>query len=100
MEYGYARVSMKEQNEERQRIALAEFGIVEQNIYTDKQSGKDFERTEYRRLLGKPKDGNTLVVKSIDRLGRNYEEILERWRVIAKERRAEIVILDTPLLDT
>ena len=69
MEYGYARVSMKEQNEERQRIALAEFGIVEQNIYTDKQSGKDFERTEYRRPMHKLKDGNLLVIKSIDRLG-------------------------------
>ena len=69
MEYGYARVSMKEQNEERQRIALTEFGIVEQNIYTDKQSGKDFERTEYRRPMHKLKDGNLLVIKSIDRLG-------------------------------
>ena len=100
MEYGYARVSTREQNEERQRIALAEFGIVERNIYTDKQSGKDFERAEYRRLLGKLKDGDTLVVKSIDRLGRNYEEILEQWRVITKEKHAEIVILDMPLLDT
>ena len=69
MEYGYARVSMKEQNEERQRIALTEFGIVEQNIYTDKQSGKDFECAEYRRPMHKLKDGNLLVIKSIDRLG-------------------------------
>ena len=69
MEYGYARVSTREQNEERQRIALAEFGIVERNIYTDKQSGKDFERTEYRRPMHKLKDGNLLVIKSIDRLG-------------------------------
>ena len=100
MEYGYARVSMKEQNEERQRIALTEFGIVEQNIYTDKQSGKGFERTEYRRPMHKLKDGNLLVIKSIDRLGRNYAEILEQWRIITKEKAVAIVVLDMPLLDT
>ena len=73
---------------------------MEKNIYMDKQSGRDFERTQYRRLVRKLKDGDTLVVKSIDRLGRNYEEILEQWRVITKEKRAAIVVLDMPLLDT
>ena len=100
MEYGYARVSTKEQNEERQLIALTGFGIAETAIFVDKQSGKDFERTQYRKLLRKLKDGDTLVVKSIDRLGRNYEEILEQWRVITKEKRAAIVVLDMPVLDT
>lgn len=100
MEYGYARVSTREQNAERQLIALTGFGILETAIYVDKQSGKDFERTQYRRLLRKLKDGDTLVVKSIDRLGRNYEEILEQWRIITKEKRAAIVVLDMPLLDT
>ena len=84
MEYGYARVSTREQNEERQLIALTGFGIAESAIFVDKQSGKDFERTQYRRLMRKLKDGDTLVVKSIDRLGHNYEEILEQWRVITK----------------
>ena len=100
MEYGYARVSTKEQNEQRQIIALTEFGIAEKNIYVDKQSGKDFERTQYRRLMRKLKDGDLLVVKSIDRLGRNYAEILEQWRIITKEKCASIVVLDMPLLDT
>ena len=100
MEYGYARVSTKEQNEERQLIVLTGFGIAESAIFVDKQSGKDFERTQYRRLMRKLKDGDTLVVKSIDRLGRNYEEILEQWRIITKEKRAAIVVLDMPLLDT
>ena len=100
MEYGYARVSTKEQNEERQLIALTGFGIAETAIFVDKQSGKDFERTQYRKLIRKLKNGDTLVVKSIDRLGRNYEEILEQWRVITKEKHAAIVVLDMPLLDT
>ena len=100
MEYGYARVSTREQNEQRQIIALTQFGLSEKNIYVDKQSGKDFERTQYRRLVRKLKNGDTLVVKSIDRLGRNYEEILEQWRVITKEKAAAIVVLDMPLLDT
>ena len=100
MEYGYARVSTREQNEERQLIALTGFGIAESAIFVDKQSGKDFERMQYRRLMRKLKDGDTLVIKSIDRLGRNYEEILEQWRVITKEKRAAIVVLDMPLLDT
>ena len=100
MEYGYARVSTREQSEERQLIALTGFGIAESAIFVDKQSGKDFERTQYRRLMRKLKNGDTLVVKSIDRLGRNYEEILEQWRIITKEKRAAIVVLDMPLLDT
>ena len=100
MEYGYARVSTKEQNEERQLIALTAFGVAANAIFVDKQSGKDFERTQYRRLMRKLKDGDTLVIKSIDRLGRNYEEILEQWRIITKEKRAAIVVLDMPLLDT
>ena len=100
MEYGYARVSTKEQNEERQLIALTGFGIAETAIFVDKQSGKDFERTQYRKLIRKLKNGDTLVVKSIDRLGHNYEEILEQWRVVTKEKHAAIVVLDMPLLDT
>ena len=100
MEYGYARVSTKEQNEQRQIIALREFGIPDKQIFVDKQSGKDFERTHYKRLLRKIKSGDTLVIKSIDRLGRNYDEILEQWRIITKEKQAAIVVLDMPLLDT
>lgn len=100
MIYGYVRVSTKEQNEERQLIAMLEFGVEEKCIYVDKQSGKDFERPQYRRLMRKLKNGDTLVIKSIDRLGRNYEEILEQWRIITKERQAAIIVLDMPLLDT
>ena len=87
MDYGYARVSTREQNEQRQIIALTQFGLSEKCIYVDKQSGRDFERPQYRRLVRRLRDGDTLVVKSIDRLGRNYEEILEQWRIITKERR-------------
>ena len=100
MEYGYARVSTKEQNDLRQLIALREFGLTDRAIFVDKQSGKDFDRRSYQRLLRKLKDGDTLVIKSIDRLGRNYEEILEQWRIITKEKSAAIVVLDMPLLDT
>lgn len=100
MRYGYIRVSTKEQNETRQRIALNQNGISDRQIYIDKQSGKDFNRPAYRKLMRKLKKGDTLVVKSIDRLGRNYEEILEQWRVISKEKQAEIIVLDMPLLDT
>lgn len=100
MDYGYARVSTKEQNEQRQIVALEEFGLQRRQIFVDKQSGKDFERTNYRRLVRKLKEGDTLVVKSIDRLGRNYDEILEQWRIITKEKCAAIVVLDMPLLDT
>lgn len=100
MEYGYARVSTREQNEQRQIIALQEFGIKEPQIYVDKQSGKDFEREKYRKLLRKLKKGDVLVIKSIDRLGRNYNEILEQWQLITKKKQAAIVVLDMPLLDT
>lgn len=100
MEYGYIRVSTKEQNEYRQEVALKEYGISERRIYVDKSSGKDFERPNYKRLMRKLKDGDTLVIKSIDRLGRNYDEILEQWRVIRKEKGASIVVLDMPLLNT
>lgn len=100
MDYGYARVSTKEQNELRQIMALKAFGLQETHIFVDKQSGKDFSRANYQKLLRKLKDGDTLVVKSIDRLGRNYHEILEQWRSITKEKGAAIVVLDMPLLDT
>jgi len=98
MTYGYVRVSTKEQNEDRQMIAMQEFAV--DKIFMDKQSGKDFERPQYRRLIRKLKPDDVLVIKSIDRLGRNYEEILEQWRLITKEKRAAIVVLDMPLLDT
>lgn len=98
--YGYIRVSTREQNEDRQVIALHEVGVPEKNIYMDKQSGKDFERPDYKRLIRKLKPGDTLVIKSIDRLGRNYEEILEQWRILTREKKAAIVVLDMPLLDT
>lgn len=98
--YGYIRVSTREQNEDRQRIAMREFGIAERNIVLDKQSGKDFDRPGYQRLMKKLKPGDTLVLKSIDRLGRNYSEILEQWREITKGKGAAVVVLDMPLLDT
>ena len=100
MEYGYVRVSTKEQNEARQLIALRKFGIGDDHIYIDKQSGSDFERKNYSRLMKRLKEEDVIVIKSIDRLGRNYDEILEQWRVITKEKRAAIVVLDIPLLDT
>ena len=99
-EYGYIRVSTKEQNEARQRIAMHEFGIPDRNIILDKQSGKDFERPGFRKLVKKMKPEDVLVIKSIDRLGRNYEDILEQWRYLTKERQISIVVLDMPLLDT
>ncbi len=98
--YGYARVSSRDQNEDRQVRALGDFGVSGENIVIDKQSGKDFNRPGYKRLMKKIKPEDTLVIKSIDRLGRNYEEILEQWRVITKEKQADIVVLDMPLLDT
>ena len=98
--YGYARVSTREQNEIRQLVAMRDFGITDCNIFLDKQSGKDFRRPAYRGLLKKLKPGDTLVIKSIDRLGRDYDEILEQWRIITRERQASIVVLDIPLLDT
>ena len=98
--YGYIRVSTKEQNEERQLIAMREFGIPDGNIVIEKQSGKDFERPGYKKLMKLLKAGDTFVIKSIDRLGRNYEEILDQWRIITKEKQVAIVVLDMPLLDT
>ncbi len=98
--YGYMRVSTKEQNEDRQRIALTEAGVPLKNIFMDKQSGKDFNRPAYKKLVKKIKPGDTLVIKSIDRLGRNYKEILEEWRLITKEKGANINILDMPLLNS
>ena len=99
-QYGYVRVSTREQNIDRQMFALLEYGISDKCIFIDKLSGKDFERPQYRRLVKKIKPGDTLVIKSIDRLGRNYDEILTQWRHITKEIRADIVVLDMPLLDT
>ncbi len=98
--YGYIRVSSKEQNIARQLIALQEFGVEPHNIYVDKLSGKDFDRPQYCHLLNRLKPGDTLVVKSIDRLGRNYEEIIKQWGLITRKKKADIVVLDMPLLDT
>ena len=98
--YGYVRVSTREQNEARQLFAMREFGVAEENIIVEKQSGKDFHRPRYQRLVRMLQSGDVLVVKSIDRLGRNYDEILEQWAVITKKRQAAIVVLDMPLLDT
>jgi len=98
--YGYIRVSTREQNADRQRIALAKYGVPPERIVTDFQSGKDFNRPGYKRLCRRLRPGDTLIVKSIDRLGRNYDEILEQWRWLTKEKRISIVVLDMPLLDT
>ena len=98
--YGYIRVSTREQNEDRQVIALREVDVPEQNIFMDKQSGKDFDRPQYKKLLRKIKKDDLLYIKSIDRLGRNYDEILQQWRVLIKEKSIDIAVLDMPLLDT
>lgn len=98
--YGYMRVSTVDQNIERQRQELIRWGIVEKNIYSDRLSGKDFKRPSYQKLRKRLKEGDVLVVKSIDRLGRNYEEIQIEWRYIVKELKADIVIIDMPILDT
>lgn len=98
--YGYVRVSSKDQCEARQVLALREFKVPERNIYMDKMSGKNFNRPQYRRMVRKLKAGDVLVVKSIDRLGRNYEEILEQWRMLTKKKEVDVVVLDMPLLDT
>jgi len=98
--YGYIRVSTREQNEDRQLIALREMSILEGNIFMDKQSGKDFDRPQYKKLVRKLKKDDLLYIKSIDRLGRNYEEIQNQWRVLTKEKGIDIVVLDMPLLDT
>ena len=98
--YGYVRVSTREQNEDRQMLAMERFGVERRNIFLDKQSGQDFNRPRYRGLLRRMREGDVLGIKSIDRLGRNYEEILEQWRCITREKKAAIVVLDMPLLDT
>lgn len=98
--YGYIRVSSKDQKEDRQQIALKEVGVELRNIYIDKQSGKDFNRPQYKKILRKLKKDDLLYIKSIDRLGRNYEEILQQWRILTKEKGVDIVVLDIPLLDT
>lgn len=98
--YGYIRVSSKDQNEDRQFIALRQFGVPQKNIFLDKQSGKDFNRPQYRALMRPLKAGDVVVIKSIDRLGRNYDEIIEQWRLITKEKLANMIVLDMPLLDT
>ncbi len=100
MVYGYVRVSAKDQNEDRQIIAMREVGVSEKNIYMDKQSGKDFKRKQYKRLVRKMKKDDLLYIKSIDRLGRNYEEIIKQWRYLTKEKRIDIIVLEMPLLDT
>ena len=98
--YGYIRVSSKDQKEDRQQIALKEVGVELPNIYVDKQSGKDFNRPQYKKMLRKLKKDDLLYIKSIDRLGRNYEEILQQWRILTKDKGVDIVVLDMPLLDT
>lgn len=98
--YGYIRVSTREQNEDRQILALKELSIPEKHLFIDKQSGKDFERPQYRKMVRKLKKDDLLYIKSIDRLGRNYSEILEQWRILTKEKGIDMVVLDMPLLDT
>lgn len=98
--YGYVRVSTKDQNEDRQIDALEDYPVLPKHIYVDKQSGKNFDRPQYQKLLKKLCPGDVLVIKSIDRLGRNYEEILQQWRIITKEKGVHMVVLDMPLLDT
>lgn len=100
MIYGYVRVSSRDQNEDRQLIAMKELSIPDKNIFMDKQSGKDFNRPQYKRLLRRLKRDDLLYIKSIDRLGRNYEEIQNQWRILTKEKGIDIVVLDMPLLDT
>lgn len=98
--YGYVRVSSTDQNEDRQMIALSEAGVPKKNIYMDKMSGKDFDRPQYQKLLKKLKPGDLLYILSIDRLGRNYEEIQKQWRIITKEKNVDVCVIDMPLLDT
>ena len=98
--YGYARVSTFQQKEDRQIIALKSIGVLDENIYVDKQTGKDFNRPQYKKLLRKLDASSVLVIKSLDRLGRNYHELSEQWRIITKEKRSDIVVIDVPLLDT
>lgn len=98
--YGYVRVSSREQNEDRQLISLKEMGVPAENIFIDKQSGKDFNRPEYKKLIKSVRRDDVIYIHSIDRLGRNYEDILEQWRIITKEKGVDIVVIDMPLLDT
>lgn len=98
--YGYCRVSSATQKEDRQILAMAQVNVPEKNIYVDKQSGKDFNRPQYKKLLKKLNENTILYIKSIDRLGRNYQEIQEQWRIISKEKKSDIVVIDMPLLDT
>ena len=98
--YGYVRVSTREQNEDRQRIAMEKLSIPKKNLFIDKQSGEDFQRPQYQKMIKRLKPDDLLYIKSIDRLGRNYEEVLEQWRILTKEKRIDIVVLDMPLLDT
>jgi len=98
--YAYVRVSSTDQNEDRQMIAMEQAGVPEGNIYIDKQSGKDFNRPNYKRLMKRLREGDVLYILSIDRLGRNYEEIQNQWRIITKEKKVDIVVIDMPLLDT
>ena len=98
--YGYMRVSTKEQNEDRQRIKLQEAGIDAENLFLDKQSGKDFERKNYQKLLSVLNEKSVLFVTSLDRLGRNYKDIIRQWKIITQEKGSDIVVLDMPLLDT
>ena len=98
--YGYVRVSSLDQNEDRQMIEMDRIGIMRKHIFIDKQSGKDFNRPEYKKLLRVLKEGDVLYILSIDRLGRNYEEILNQWRIITKDKKVDIVVIDMPLLDT
>ena len=100
MIYGYIRVSSTDQNEDRQRIAMEAKDVPKKNIYIDKQSGKDFERPQYKRLVRRLKAGDLLYILSIDRLGRNYKDVQEQWRVLTKEKNVDICVIDMPLLDT
>jgi len=99
-DFGYIRVSMKEQNEDRQRIALMPYGISEKNLFIDKKSGKDFNRPKYKKMFRKLRAGDVLYVKSIDRLGRDYSEIIEQWRILTREKGIDIKVIDMPMLDT
>lgn len=98
--YGYIRVSSRDQNEDRQLLAIQQLSIAQENIFIDKQSGKDFQRPQYKKMVRKLKKDDVLYIKSIDRLGRNYAEILEQWRILTKSKGIDIVVLDMPLLDT
>lgn len=100
IEYGYVRVSSADQNEERQLVALTRCGILRENIYIDKQSGKDFNRPQYQKMIDRIVEGDVLYVLSIDRLGRNYEDVQEQWRILTKEKGIDICVIDMPLLDT